>query len=966
MAALSVTPIPLASTSSLAGPSQQTTSSSSSPTPQASSPPPSSSLNHSAWSSSTRSSFSLHPSSNSNENPGLFFSPTSLPQQSLASHPDSDPSASTALQQHPKAHSPAFVSKSHQALSSYSPSTLPASEDSITPPLSSPRQGRRRKQTRPARYALLDPQLQKTLEFNGVVNEEMGAALHAPSPHDAPGLTLSYRSLPNPKIFPTFASLVESLPRSAPRRRRKAPGTQLTPKPPSTTTGPPSVTNSTISSSPATGEPPDLDTSLASLDSKTSTITADTHLSSFSPAAGDIKTSPASLSESTQVVSSPTPTKKAWGVPKSWAELAARGGGASATGPVGISVSADSDLHEVRGHDSGLSSAGRSPDIGLARRKGSSDERSGRKSSPARPRAFSLEKLLADSHNKFNAPLTHPRGLVNNGNFCFVNAILQVLVYCAPFYNLFTLIGKEVPHDFANSTPLMEAVIHFLREFHLVERERQASGKATLQNGTSDELSFVVPPPPSASEPFVPEFVYDAMRLNKRFDTMRRGHQEDAEEFLGFFLDTLHEELLLAIRKSAAKLAASQGAHGALSRLTDEEKRLNGITGEDLIRIGLQLEKRGDAADPVSLNGILAAADESEVVEREVTRPVSPTEEGWMEVGQKGRTSFTRTTSTSDSPITRIFGGKLRSVLRCPGAKDSVTLEPYQPLQLDIQPPHVQSIEDALLNLTVPETIPGVYSPAKGTEVDATKQVFIETLPPILVLHLKRFVYDEVGGVQKSQKPLAYNTLLEISNEVLSPAMRGPKKEKYRLFGVVYHHGRYATGGHYTVDVLRQDSSSWVHIDDTTFQTIPTEQVIRQAGTSVPSGGGTGAWASSGHDGLAYLLFYRKEVAGEADLARMQPRAGVVPDRGFSPRREEVKAAGMSSPKGQSQGKRFESPKPLQNRQLQQHKVNGAATGGGKVSAGSGKGISNQKGQSQQQAEAEAAPQPRKIPGWIK
>jgi len=36
--------------------------------------------------------------------------------------------------------------------------------------------------------------------------------------------------------------------------------------------------------------------------------------------------------------------------------------------------------------------------------------------------------------------------------------ILQVLVYCAPFTNLFSLIGSSIPADLSNSTPLMEAV----------------------------------------------------------------------------------------------------------------------------------------------------------------------------------------------------------------------------------------------------------------------------------------------------------------------------------------------------------------------------------------------------------------------------------------------------------------------------------------------------------------------------
>lgn len=89
-------------------------------------------------------------------------------------------------------------------------------------------------------------------------------------------------------------------------------------------------------------------------------------------------------------------------------------------------------------------------------------------------------------------------------------------------------------------------------------------------------------------------------------------------------------------------------------------------------------------------------ADEDEAVE--VQRPLSPGggvgilngtgegEDGWMEVGKKNKVIATRTTKSRESVITKIFGGKLRSVLITPGSgKQSATLEPYQPLQLDIQ-----------------------------------------------------------------------------------------------------------------------------------------------------------------------------------------------------------------------------------------------------------------------------------------
>ena len=42
-------------------------------------------------------------------------------------------------------------------------------------------------------------------------------------------------------------------------------------------------------------------------------------------------------------------------------------------------------------------------------------------------------------------------------------------------------------------------------------------------------------------------------------------------------------------------------------------------------------------------------------------------------------------TSFSESPITEIFGGELRSAVHRQGAKESATMEPFFSLQLDIQ-----------------------------------------------------------------------------------------------------------------------------------------------------------------------------------------------------------------------------------------------------------------------------------------
>ena len=205
---------------------------------------------------------------------------------------------------------------------------------------------------------------------------------------------------------------------------------------------------------------------------------------------------------------------------------------------------------------------------------------------------------------------------------------------------------------------------------------------------------------------------------------------------------------------------------------------------------------------------------------------------GWLEVGPRQRAAITRSsgTITTESPITKIFGGKLRSELRIPGAKNSVTLEPYQPLQLDIGSPQINNIIDALKGLTRSETLHGDFSSPRGPGVAATKQVFIETLPPVLILHLKRFQYDNTGGTQKIWKKIGYPLELELPKEIFPQHKRGAYAAhgglpKYRLIGVVYHHGKNASGGHYTVDVRRQDGREWIRLDDTVIRRVRSEDV---------------------------------------------------------------------------------------------------------------------------------------------
>ena len=256
---------------------------------------------------------------------------------------------------------------------------------------------------------------------------------------------------------------------------------------------------------------------------------------------------------------------------------------------------------------------------------------------------------------------------------------------------------------------------------------------------------------------------------------MQRGHQQDAEEFLGFLLQSLDDECTQVMNQIA--------------------------TNGDVTPEG---PSNDSSADPSG---------------------------DWLEVGRKQRAAVTRSSgSNSSTPITKLFGGFLRSEFRVPGLKDSITLEPYQPLQLDIGSPDVRNVVDALRGLTRPERLQGDFNSARGKDVMATKHVSIETLPPVLILHLKRFQFDAEGnGTVKIWKKVGYPLELEIPPEALSRQKRQTMGErampKYKLISVIYHHGKNATAGHYTADVRRQEDNEWIRLDDTVIRRVRASDV---------------------------------------------------------------------------------------------------------------------------------------------
>ncbi|XP_027702222.1 ubiquitin carboxyl-terminal hydrolase 10 isoform X1 [Vombatus ursinus] len=403
------------------------------------------------------------------------------------------------------------------------------------------------------------------------------------------------------------------------------------------------------------------------------------------------------------------------------------------------------------------------------------------------PVAIKIAELL-ENVTLIHKPVSlQPRGLINKGNWCYINATLQALVACPPMYHLMKFIPlySKVQRP-CTSTPMIDSFVRLMNEFTnmpIPPKAKQALGDKIVRDIR-----------PGAA--FEPTYIYRLLTVIKS-SISEKGRQEDAEEYLGFILNGLHEEML-----NLKKL------------LLPNNEKFSVSNGPETQSIPEDEQGQGEGS-----------------------------EDEWEQVGPRNKTSVTRQADFIQTPITGIFGGHIRSVVYQQSSKESATLQPFFTLQLDIQSEKIHTVQDALESLVARESVQG-YTTKTKQEVEISRRVTLEKLPPVLVLHLKRFVYEKTGGCQKLIKNIEYPVDLEISRELLSPGVKNKNfkgHRNYRLFAVVYHHGNSATGGHYTTDVFQIGLNGWLRIDDQAVKVINQYQVVK------PSAERT-----------AYLLYYRR------------------------------------------------------------------------------------------------------------
>ena len=355
--------------------------------------------------------------------------------------------------------------------------------------------------------------------------------------------------------------------------------------------------------------------------------------------------------------------------------------------------------------------------------------------------------------------------IINPGNRCYMIAVLQVLLHTKPFTNyiqkyFFKL--ELLPSVLATGRfPLLEALKLFYNEFKIVATKEKENHSA-ISHESIDKIFMAL------------------KGKNGSFSSAGFAEQEDAEEFLTAFLDALGDEFI-------------------------------GIQSQKLLNFSLPYEKTNERLNYNNNNNNNMNSDKNNnnmnntgTTSTLIDTNSQSCDDDWLQVGPKQRIATTRRTPVSQSPIHLLFAGNFQSLYKSPGSRPSITFEPFTILSLSLI-----KEKDYLPIDTITEAIEHVMR-LEDLSKKCTKQLSFSSLPPILIIQLKRFIYKQNSTskqleLHKITRPLKIPLELNLSQNNSS--------FNYKIYGLVNHHGSSLNSGHYT-SIIRTNLNDWYSFDD--------------------------------------------------------------------------------------------------------------------------------------------------------
>lgn len=418
-------------------------------------------------------------------------------------------------------------------------------------------------------------------------------------------------------------------------------------------------------------------------------------------------------------------------------------------------------------------------------------------------------------------------GLVNSGNTCYANSVLQALYFCDPFRDLIinspdrSFLYPSEPISSATSAQASPAAkqpakpetkptaaVHkrpISGSHPSADPRPDASAKADADEAANaQDLGPPIPAsPPSLFSALRSLFIHISQhphdkgtvnpnafitKLRKENELFRTTMHQDAHEFLNYLINRVVEDI-------------------------EEEDTL--------------LRKRENAAIVKEKGATLSPLATEDLSTSITTSATSQTHSS---------SSLSRKTFIHD-----LFEGTLTSETRCLTCETvSPRDEPFLDLSIDIE--QNSSVTACLRQFSASEMLcqrNKFFCDSCCGLQEAEKRMKIKRLPNVLALHLKRFKYqEELQKYVKLSYRVAFPFELRLFNTVDDAA---DMDRLYELWAIVVHIGGGPLHGHYITIIKSQ--GSWQVFDDESVETIRESDIPKYFG--------------EGGSGTGYVLFYQ-------------------------------------------------------------------------------------------------------------
>eukprot|EP00941_MAST-03F_sp_MAST-3F-sp1_P004371 g4371.t1 len=194
--------------------------------------------------------------------------------------------------------------------------------------------------------------------------------------------------------------------------------------------------------------------------------------------------------------------------------------------------------------------------------------------------------------------------------------------------------------------------------------------------------------------------------------------------------------------------------------------------------------------------------------------------------------------TSSNNPIEELFAGEVTNYLKSKCGKYSrERVEKFLDVVINVR--GSKTVEESLTQYVTPDELvdKNKWEAEDGVKVDALKGVRFKNLPPVLMLHLKRFVFNLMTlRREKVSDDFIFKESLDMTPFLeKTSTSENSLKNIYELFAVLIHHGT-AMGGHYFAYIKDPFTAEWYCFNDSTVTKVDVSEVNAMFSRNISEG----------------------------------------------------------------------------------------------------------------------------------